>query len=280
MNSSSLRLCVSAVRSSRLLKRGRGTLYRKLQSLRFLLKRDRAAVLAFLRADYPRALPLRERLALVARFVHITNEVRAYHSQKQMLTLADRILRLAGRPGLTVVECGCAKGASTAKLSLVVRRAGGRLVVFDSFRGIPPNDERHEDLLGRPMVFRAGAFRGRLREVQRTVERFGAPEVVDYRKGWFADTLPQFREPADVVFLDVDLLASTRTCLVELMPRLRPGGSLFTQDGHLRAIRELLADPGFWRDEVGIEPPPIAGLGTKKFLEIAAPGRGGRLAAS
>lgn len=265
------------MRSVRLFRRGRGTLYRKGQSLRFLLGRDRAAIVAFLGANYPVDLTLRERIALVARFVHITNEVRAYHSQQQMLAIADRILRLAGRPGLTVVECGCAKGASTAKLSLVVRRAGGRLVVFDSFRGIPPNDERHEDLLGRPMVFRAGAFRGRLREVQRTVAHFGAPEVVDYRKGWFADTLPEFREPADVVFLDVDLLASTRTCLSELMPRLRPGGSLFTQDGHLRAIRELLGDARFWREEVGIEPPAIPGLGVAKLLEIRLhPGVSGR----
>ncbi len=259
------------------MKKGRGTLYRKLQSLRFLLRRDRAAIVSFLRADYPIDLPVRERVALVARFVHITNEVRAYHSQKQMLTIADRILRLSGRLGLTVVECGCAKGASTAKLSRIVRRAGGRLVVFDSFRGIPPNDERHEDLLGRPMVFRAGAFRGRLREVQRTVERFGAPEVVEYRKGWFNETLPEFRDPVDIVFLDVDLLASTRICLTNLMPLLRPGGSLFTQDGHLRAIRELLADPSFWREEIGIEPPVIPGLGAKKFLEIVAPAAAGEI---
>ena len=49
---------------------------------------------------------------------------------------------------------------------------------------------------------------------------------------------------------------------------MRPGGTIFTQDGHIRAVRELLADPGFWRHQVGIEPPEIPGLGREKFLAI------------
>jgi len=250
------------------IRRGRGSLYRRLQSLRFLVGRDRRAVLAFLRARYPIDLPLLTRVRLVARFLHITNQVRAYHSQAQMLTVADQLLRLAGRPRLTLVECGCCKGGGTAKLSLVAKLAGARLIACDSFRGMPPNEERHTDLLGRAMVFRAGAFRGRLREVQRTVAAFGAPEVVEYRKGWFADTLPQLDGPVDVAFLDVDLLESTRTCLVQLVPRLRPGGVIFTQDGHLRSIVALLGDQRFWREEVGCAPPEIPGLGRRKLLAL------------
>lgn len=255
----------------RLIKRGGGTLYRRLQSLRFLVERDRAAVLRFLRGAA--ALPLADRLRLVARFIRITNQVRAYHTQAEMLAVAEAILERAGRPGLTVVECGAGKGASTAKLSLATRLAGGRLIVFDSFRGLPENEERHQHLDGRSMAFRQGAFRGRLREVQRTVTALGAPEVVEYRKGWFAETLPGCDAPVDVALLDVDLLASTRTCLVHLMPRLRPGGVIFTQDGHLRAVAALLADPDFWRDEVGVAPPYIPGVGRKKFLAIGPGGR-------
>ena len=53
------------------------------------------------------------------------------------------------------------------------------------------------------------------------------------------------------------------------MPRLRPGGALFTQDGHLEAVIALLRDARFWRDEVGVEPPRIRGLGRRKLLEIS-----------
>src|SRR5262245_49985372 len=180
-----------------MVRRGPGTLYRRLSSVRYLLGRDRRAVLAFLTARYPVELPVARRLALVVRFVTTTNHVRAYHSQAELLTVADRILHLARRPDLTVVEAGCGKGAGTAKLSLATALAGGQLHVFDSFRGVPPNDERDQHLDGRPVHFRAGAFRGRMAEVRRTVARFGAPEVCVLHGGWFADTLPRFDRPVD-----------------------------------------------------------------------------------
>jgi O-methyltransferase len=253
------------------LRRGTGSLYRRLQSVRFAAGRDRGAIVAFLRARYPIRLPLAERVRLVARFVGITNRVRTYHTQAEMLTVADRVLRLAGRPGLTVLEAGAGKGGGTAKLSLVARLAGARLVVCDSFRGMPPNDERHETLWGRSTEFREGAFRGTAALVARTVARYGAPEVCEFVKGWFADTLPGLERPLDVVLLDVDLAASTRTCVRWLYPRIRPGGALLSQDGHLRATIALLADERFWREEVGVPPPPIRGLGTAKLLEVAVP---------
>src|SRR5262249_46631947 len=248
---------------------GTGSLYRRVQSVRFLLGRDRRAVLAFLRATYPVALSWHARVALVARFVGTTNHVRTYHTQAELLRVADRILRLAGRPGLTVVEAGSGKGGGPPQASPVAALPGGPPLGFDSFRGIPPNDEVHRNLWGRRVVFRAGAFRGRLPAVRRTVARFGAPEVCEFRKGWFADTMPALDRPIDVALLDVDLLSSTRTCLVHLVPRLRPGGAVFTQDGHLEAVVGLLRDERFWRDEVGVEPPRIRGLGRRKLLEIS-----------
>lgn len=252
-------------------RRGPGTLYRRLASVRFLLSRDRAAVLRFLAARYPAGVSRRERLGLLRSFLHITNQVRGYHSQAELLAVAHEILLRAGQPGLTVVECGAAKGSSTAKLSLVTARAAGRLLVYDSFKGIPENTEVHQNLDGRRVVFRKGAFTGRLAQVQRTVAELGAPEVCTFVKGWFAETLPGLEGPVDVALLDVDLLSSTRECLRAIYPRLRPGGVVFTQDGHLQAIVALLGDPKFWRDEVGCPPPRIEGLGRDKLLKIPGP---------
>jgi len=248
--------------------RGPGSLYRKLKSLHLLATRDRRAALSFLFARYPLELPLSERLLLLGRLLETTNAIRCYHTQVEMLAVIDEIFRLAGRPGLTVVEAGAAKGASTAKLSLATARAGGRMLVCDSFRGIPPHDEQLCRLDGTAVQFRKGAFAGRLPTVQRNVARYGAPEVCEFFKGWFEETLPGFERPVDVVLLDVDLLSSTRTCLVHLFPRVRQGGVVFTQDGHIRAIVELLASERFWREEVGVPPPHIEGLGTRKMLAI------------
>jgi len=253
-------------------RRGPGSAYRAWKSVEFLWTRDRRAVGSFLRARWPVAVPWTRRLAMIASFVRCTNAVRGYHTLAEMLVVADRILRRAGVPGLTVVECGTGKGASTAKLSLAVRHAGGRLIAFDSFRGIPANDERHESIDGRTLVFREGAFAATLASVRRVVERHGAPEVCRFERGWFEDTLPAFREPLDLAFIDVDLLSSTRTCLTHLAPRLRQGGAILTHDGHIRAIAELLVDRRFWRDRVGTDPPRVERLDAGKLVELTFDG--------
>ncbi len=250
------------------IRRGPGTWYRRLESLRFLLTRDRETVLAFLRRGDLGGLSARERLSVVTEFLSVTQAVRGYHSLAEILTVGEAVLERRDREGLTVVECGCAHGSSTAKLSLATRRAGGRLIAFDSFRGIPENDERHVHLDGREIVFRHRAFRGTLSTVRRTIEAQGAPEVCELRKGLFEETLPGLRETIDVAFVDVDLLASVRTCFAELMPRLRRDGVLFSHDGHLRAVHELLAKESFWLEEVGVPVPRIEGLGTRKLLRV------------
>ena len=247
------------------MRRGPGSLYRRWTSIRFLATRDRRDVLGFLR-DREVRLGLAGRIDLLRRFTRVTNQVRGYHTLGEMLAVSRAIL---AREGPVVLEAGCGHGSSTAKLSLAVRAAGGRLLVLDSFRGLPDNRERHQHIDGRPIEFRAGAFRATLPQVRRAVERLGAPEVVSFHKGWFADTLPALEAPRlDVVVLDVDLVESTRVCLRHLVPRLAPGGVLFTLDGQLRATHELLGSAAFWQDEVGVPPPRVDGLGTSKLLVI------------
>jgi O-methyltransferase len=255
-------------RRSRWYRRGPGSTYRALASLRFLFTRDRRAALAFLAARWPRSVPLVRRLGMLAAFVRCTNAVRGYHTLAEILTVCDRILRRAGSPDLTVVECGTGKGASTAKLSLAVREAGGRLLAFDSFRGIPENDEHHVSIDGRRLTFRAGAFAATLPSVRRVIERHGAPEVCTLRKGWFRETLPALEGGVDVALVDVDLLQSTRTCLIELGRRMRAGGTILSHDGHIVAIADLIGDPAFWEREVGVAPPRIEGLGRGKLIEL------------
>jgi O-methyltransferase len=65
---------------------------------------------------------------------------------------------LLAPPGV-VVEPGCYKGSSTAKFSLIARKAGRDLVVFDSFQGIPDNAEPHEKDMYGNRQFRGGFIR-------------------------------------------------------------------------------------------------------------------------
>lgn len=254
-------------------RRGPGTPYRKWQTAKFLFTRDRTAVLRFLRAPYPPPIRLGDRLQLLAGDLRVTNEVRGYHTLAELLTVSDRILRLSGRPDLTVVEAGAGSGSSTVKLSLATALAGGQLHVFDTFQGIPENDEQHEYLDGTRLQFLKGAFKGRLGAVKRRVQTYGAAHVCSYYKGLLQDTLPDFTQPVDVVLLDLDLLSSTRAALTHLYPRLRPGGSLLSQDGHLRAIAELVADADFWRG-LGEIPPELRTHLDGKLIELRRPPAG------
>jgi O-methyltransferase len=248
-------------------RRGPGSLYRSLKSLELLATRDRSAALQFAFARDLSGISIGARLGLIRRFVRATNAVRGYHTLAEMLQISRAILARAGRSPV-VLEAGCGFGASTAKLSLAARLAGGSLIACDSFQGIPENDERHVHLDGREIEFRAGAFRGRLVTVRRNVEAFGAIEVCRFEKGWFSDVLPRIEGPLDVVILDVDLAQSTRTCVKELWPRLRADGVLFSLDGQLRATHDVLSDPQFWCAEVGFEPPHVEGLGRSKLLTL------------
>lgn len=245
------------------MRRGPGTLYRKAKSVELLLSRDRQAVRTFLRPKVT-GPGWRDRLRLLGAFVRTTNAVRGYHTLTEMLQVTEAILH---RPGAVVVEAGVGKGASTAKLSLAVREVGGVLHAFDTFRGIPANDEEHTTLDGRAVVFREGAFAGTLTSVRRTVERYGAAEVCTFHKGLLADTLSELPNQVDVALLDVDLVASTRTCLEAILPRMHKQSILFSQDGHLQATVDLLSDPTFFA-RLGTPPPTISGLGTSKLLVL------------
>lgn len=221
----------------------------------------------------PERLSRAQRRDLVRRYIATSAGMTCAHTQEQMLDFATTILRIpADVPGV-VVEAGCFKGGSTAKFSLAARAAGRKLVVFDSFEGIPPNDEDHgHNLFGQHTPhFDAGSYAGGLDEVKRNVARWGAPEVVEYVPGWFENSMPGFDQPVAAAYVDVDLASSTRTCLKHLYPLLVPGGALFSHDGHLPLVQQVLTDDAFWREEVGWPRPPIEGLGERKLVVVRKP---------
>jgi O-methyltransferase len=209
------------------------------------------------------------RVWFVLRMYRISLSVDAQHNQVEMLRVVEAILRVpASVPGC-IVECGAFKGASAAKFSLVASRVGRRLFVFDSFEGIPPNEEAAElNIYGELRSFPTGSYAGGLDEVRSTVGRLGDINVCRFVKGWLQDTLPEFKEPVTVAFVDVDLASSTRVAFKFLWPLLAAEGSAFSHDGGLPAVRAVLGDEAFWRDEVGSARPQMQGLGKSRLVHI------------
>ena len=91
------------------------------------------------------------------------------------------------------------------------------------------------------------------RTCRRNFERYCLlDEQVRFLKGWFSDTLPDAPiEELAVVRLDGDLYESTMDGLVNLYPKLSPGGYCIIDDyGHIDACRQAVDD---YRSAHGIE---------------------------
>jgi O-methyltransferase len=215
------------------------------------------------------AIALQDRFRLIKQLYAVTFSVKSPHTQKEVLSYIGTILALPAHKSAVVVEVGCFKGSSTAKFSLAADLVGKELVVFDSFQGIPDNDEPHDkNIFGAEAKFVKGDWCGPLEEVKNNVAKYGKINRCRFVPGWVDDTLPKFHEPILAIYIDVDLASSTRTCLKYLYPLLETGGVLYSQDGHLPLVIDVFNDEQFWLNEIGCRKPTIEGLGVKKLIKI------------
>lgn len=237
----------------------------------FLLRnrRELLSCISFLR-DHTLKVSFKDKIRLIKQLYVISSKVESPHTQDEVINMIRAILSF--RPGScgVVVEAGCFKGSSTAKFSLAADIVGKKLVAFDSFEGIPENNEPHDkSIFGwEKGVFKKGDYCGTLEEVISNVQRFGKIERCRFIKGWFDDTMPDFKEPISAIYIDVDLASSTRTCLKYLFPLLERGGILYSQDGHLPLVVDVFSDGDFWLKEVGCQKPLIQGLGRRRLIKI------------
>lgn len=191
---------------------------------------------------------------------------RAIHVVDQIMVFADAILDR--RPDGVLVESGSYQGVGTARLSHLADMLGTTLVAFDSFQGLPDNDEPHSrSMTGRSVrgSFRGGNLAATLDEARATVAEFGVPGRVRWVPGWFADTMPDLAGPVAGAYLDVDLAASTRTCLDHLWPLLTKRGVVVSQDGHLPLVVAAIRT---WLDRADPRPSRVEGLGVRQMVRI------------
>lgn len=215
-----------------------------------------------------------QRMDLLKRFKTISENVECPHNESHVLAFVKDLLALPADMEGDIVEAGAFKGGSTSKLSIIAERIGRRLLVFDSFEGLPENVEEHEkSILGHSIEgwFKGKEFCGGLDEVKSNITKYGEIGVCEFIKGWFDDTMPGFTRKLCAVYLDVDLASSTKTCLKYLYPQIVPGGILYSQDGDFPLVIDVFNDDNFWESEVGCKKPAIEGLGKSKMLRIVKP---------
>ena len=179
-------------------------------------------------------------------------------SFKAHLAMGLKLLETAPEVEGAVVECGTWKGGSAANLSLVCRIVGRKLLVFDSFEGLPEGDPRDNEAKN----YKKGDYCGTLDEVRSNLARFGAIECCEFIKGWFSETLPKLNGPVFLAFLDVDLEASLHTCVQYIWGCLVPGGYLFIDECVGLNYCALFFSESWWEKHFSQKPPGLIGAGT------------------
>jgi hypothetical protein len=219
----------------------------------------------FIHGNYgaPYDLDAAARARLVERFREVNSQVESGTSPLVHVVLAREILSLPPDTVGDIVECGTWKGASSASLSIVCGMTGRRLLVCDSFEGLPDDGEvmhtgLHVKRYGR---YQKGMFAGALEEVRENIRRCGNLDACQFVQGFFAESLRALHDPVAFAFLDVDLARSTRECLRHLWPLLIEGGAIYSDDAGDLDVISVYFDTPWWRDTLGIPAPGFVGSG-------------------
>jgi len=205
----------------------------------------------------------RDRMELVEMFRRNCRCIESAMSADYHTVLAMELLSIPRYTAGDVIECGAFKGASTASLSLLCRIAGRRLVVCDSFEGLPgPGEEVHA--AAQPngwRDYRKGMFFGSLQEVQRNVTKHGDLDVCEFLPGFFAETLPSLTGSFVFAFLDVNLVDSMKDCLRWIWPLMAESGVIYTNDAVHMDIVHLCFDDDWWQEVLHEPAPGLIGSG-------------------
>lgn len=176
---------------------------------------------------------------------------RLEHLEKCALTVLEE-----GVPG-DFIEAGVWRGGAAILLRAVLEACGDRerrVWAADSFQGLPA-PSREEDAWSDLHLYEELAVGED--EVRANFELYGLlDDQVQFLAGWFDQTLPRVSgERWALVRLDDDLYESTWEGLVNLYPKLSPGGFLIVDDyGTHEACAEAVHA---YRREHGIREPIV-----------------------
>jgi O-methyltransferase len=221
-------------------------------------------------SDY--AIGFWTKLRLLIRFYLNTRKIETLSDVREHMELAATVLRIPRATEGSVVECGCYVGGSTANLSLVCAMTGRKLIVFDSFAGLPEPREydrwHHAIHVKHTDVYYKGRFAAPRDIVERNVAKFGDISVCEFRAGYYDETMSNIDEHVVMAFLDVDLIDSLKPCLKGLWPHLGAGCQIYTHEARNLAFVSVYFDQAWWRCNLGEDAPGFVGTGTGLPLGI------------
>jgi hypothetical protein len=202
---------------------------------------------------------------LVIKLKELNEQLPSGTSWVSQTILATEILSLPAAIAGDVIECGCWKGASTAALSLVCSLTGRKLIVCDSFAGLPSDETQkvhrypHLEVFG---FYQEGMYQGSLEEVKNNIRRFGDLSVCEFVPGFFSESLTAIGSPVAFAFFDVDLESSMLDCVKYIWPWLVNGGRIYTDDSGDMEVVKVWFDDDWWNKHLHQPAPGYIGSGS------------------
>ncbi|MDO8524139.1 MAG: TylF/MycF/NovP-related O-methyltransferase [bacterium] len=207
---------------------------------------------------------------LLLQIYRIKRNVQTASSPYEHVQMVTEILKTPRAQEGRVAECGCYKGGSTCSLSLACSLTGRKLIIFDSFCGLPdpaPDDKVHHcPHINKTPVYAKGDYSGSLEEVKNNIKKYGCIDVCEFVEGYYEQTMPgfaaNFKGKFVFIFLDVDLRNSLEDCIRFLWPFLQNGCMLFTHEAPHLEMSALFFDQAWWRNNFQSNIPGLIGAGS------------------
>lgn len=195
---------------------------------------------------------------------HLANRGKTATSFGEQLVLIEAVLRLPEDTPGAIAEFGCYKGMASVALSLAASLTGRKLLIFDSFAGLPePAAEIRNLGTNAKLAYKKGDYAASLEEVRALIARHGEIGCCEFVRGFFAETLGQ--RPASeryaLIFEDADLVESVADVLRHAWPRLAAGGLFFCHEARDLEVVKLFFDDAHWQRLHGVPAPGLVGAG-------------------
>ena len=212
------------------------------------------------------------KIKLIRKFKRNIKKVPTLSHWLEHLELATAILKIPPDVKGDVIECGCYKGGSSVNLSIICTAVGRKLIVCDSFQGLPKpdeNDKLHHNIhTDHYDEYEEGRFSATLEEVKENLTKYGYLDCCEFIVGYFEDTLKDLKKRYVMAFLDIDLVQSLKPCVLEIWPNLQEKCHLYLHEARSIALVSLFFDKEWWNKTFQTEPPGFIGAGTGLPLQI------------
>jgi O-methyltransferase len=199
-----------------------------------------------------------DRFLLTRKLRRIDKGLRSGSNRMYFLVMVKEILSLDPNLAGDLIECGSYYGKSTCFFSLLAGLIGRKLWVCDSFRGLPKEENMTytAKYQGYKVEYHEGGFSSGLDNVKSNLAKFGNLDVCNFVAGYFRDSLPALANNKYVfAYIDVDLLSSTKDCLLHVYPRLQEGCRIYNDDMNVLEIEKIYFNDDWWRENFNIDAP-------------------------